>query len=93
MKKKILIFVVILVILTTTYILLIKPSSTKTSVAGSTVIWDIPELLKGEERVLSYKMKSKVAGLGNVTIPRAICRFKDKAEKLYIVKSNSFNLF
>ncbi|AJF62224.1 MAG: hypothetical protein QT11_C0001G0066 [archaeon GW2011_AR20] len=71
----------------------LKPSSTKTSVAGSTVIWDIPELLKGEERVLSYKMKSKVAGLGNVTIPRAICRFKDKAEKLYIVKSNSFNLF
>ena len=70
----------------------LKPSSIKHSVVGSYVMWDIPELIKGEERVLSYKMKSKVTGLGKLNIPRAVCRYKDKDEKLYITRSNSFNL-
>ena len=71
----------------------LKPNSTRSGVAGSLVIWEISELLKGEERVISYKMKSKVNSLGKITIPRAICRYKDKMGKLYIVKSNHFNLF
>ena len=71
----------------------LKPSSTKSGIAGSVVSWDIPELLKGEERVIAYKMKSKVTGLGKLTIPRALCRYKDKMGKIYIVKSNPFNLF
>src|SRR3989344_4890573 len=64
----------------------LKPSSIKHSVVGSYVMWDIPELIKGEERVLSYKMKSKVTGLGKLNIPRAVCRYKDKDEKLYITR-------
>lgn len=71
----------------------LKPSSTKSGIAGSIVVWEIPELIKGDERVLSYKMKSKVTGLGKLTIPRAICRYKDNTGKIYIVRSNPFNLF
>jgi hypothetical protein len=70
----------------------LKPSSTKQGLAGSSVIWEIPELLKGEERVLSYKMKSKVTNLGKLSMPRAVCRYKDKSGKFYIVKSNYFSL-
>lgn len=71
----------------------LKPSSTKKGLAGSSVVWEIPELLRGEERVIAYKMKSKMSTLGKLTIPRAVCVYKDKAGKLYIVKSNYFNLF
>jgi hypothetical protein len=71
----------------------LKPSSTKPGIAGSVVVWEIPELIKGEERVIAYKMRSKVTGLGKLTIPRAICRYKDNSGKLYIVKSNQFTLF
>ncbi|MEK6862750.1 MAG: hypothetical protein AABW57_01150 [Nanoarchaeota archaeon] len=71
----------------------LKPSSTRSGVAGSIVVWEIPELIKGEERVIAYKMKSKVTGLGRLTIPRALCRYKDSSGKLYIVRSNQFNLF
>ena len=70
----------------------LKPSSTKQGVAGSGGVWDIHELIKGEERVISYKMKSRVSGLSKLTIPRAICRYKDGMGKIYIARSNPFDL-
>ena len=70
----------------------LKPNSTKQGLAGSIVVWEISELLKNEERVIAYKMKSKIAALEKVMIPKAVCRYKDKSGKLYVVSSNQFNL-
>ena len=70
----------------------LKPISTKHGIAGNIVIWEIADLLKGEERIIAYKMKSKINRLGRLTIPKAICRYKDKAGKFYVSKSNVFNL-
>jgi hypothetical protein len=67
----------------------LKPNSTRQGVSGSIVVWEIRELLRGEERVIAYKMKSKVTNLGNLTIPRANCNYKDNSGKFSIVKSNS----
>ncbi|MEK6835802.1 MAG: hypothetical protein AABX55_02155, partial [Nanoarchaeota archaeon] len=71
----------------------LKPSSVKKGLAGSTLIWEIPEILRGEERVISYKVKSHAPLVGRVRIPRAICRYKNVAGKISIAKSNSVNLF
>jgi len=70
----------------------IKPTKIKKSVKGLMLIWDIPELVKGEERIISYKMKSKVHIIGKLLIPRAICRYRKKGGKASIVRSNRIML-
>ena len=71
----------------------LKPISVKKGLAGSTLIWEISEILKGEERVISYKVRSHAPLMGKVTIPKAICRYKNVADKISIAKSNQVNLF
>jgi len=67
----------------------LKPNSTKQGVTGSIVNWEILQLLKGEERVIAYKMKSRVTNLGQLTLPKATCRYKDNEGKISVVRSNS----
>lgn len=71
----------------------IKPSKIKKSdTKGLMLIWDIPELIKGEERIISYRIKSKVHVIGKLLIPRAVCRYRKKSGKAAIARSNRIML-
>lgn len=65
-----------------------RPNIIKKGPAGTILIWDIPELVKGEERVLSYKVKSSVQIIGRAFMSQAICRYKNKIGKNIVTHSN-----
>ena len=67
----------------------LKPSSIlKHSSKGTIVKWNIPELAPGEERLISYDIRSKLSIIGSFTLPRGrITYIKDGKKK--IVFSNS----
>lgn len=65
-----------------------KPNIIKKGPAGTILIWDIPELVKGEERVFSYKVKSSVQIIGRAFMSQAVCRYKNKIGKNIITHSN-----
>ena len=55
---------------------------------GTVLKWDIPELAPGEERLISYDIRSKLSIIGSFTLPRAKIKFtKDGKDK--IIFSNS----
>ena len=66
----------------------LKPSSIRKTNFSSIVIWEIPELIRGEERIISYKLKSKTGHKGKLLIPRTSCRYKNNMGKLSVAKSN-----
>ncbi|MCD4666244.1 hypothetical protein K8R47_00345 [archaeon] len=72
----------------------IRPTKIKkTSNRGVMLIWDIPGLIKGEERIISYKVKSRIHVIGKLFVPRAIVRYKGLGRKNLVVRSNAIKLF
>ena len=55
-------------------------------------IWKIPELTKGEERIISYQVDSKITVIGTIALPVCMIRYKNKKGKVVSVKSNPVTL-
>jgi len=53
----------------------VKPSTVYNDGRKTIVKWELQKLEKGEERILSYNMKSHLAILGSVTLPGVVVRF------------------
>lgn len=68
----------------------VKPSKVmKHESQGYTVVqWDIDELDPHEDRLITYRMKSKLSIFGNFELPRAKVNYKTKAGKKRVVRSN-----
>lgn len=67
----------------------VKPASFRHTEMGEGVItWSLENLVRGEERVISYKVKCDVHVVGRLHIPIAILRYRNKAGNLVIVESN-----
>ncbi len=59
---------------------------------GSIVKWNIDSLEKYEERILTYRIKSKLSILGGLTLPRAILRFTDETGTEQVTRSNTVKI-
>ncbi len=59
---------------------------------GIQVTWEFESLEGYEERILTYSMKSKLAILGDMHLPKAIVKFKDKKGNDIVVRSNVHKL-
>ncbi len=59
---------------------------------GILVTWEFESLEGYEERVLTYSMRSKLAVLGEMKLPKAIVKFKDKKGNDVVVRSNVHKL-
>jgi len=64
---------------------------------GTMLKWDIESLEEGEERIIKYTMRAKLAILGGFTIPPAIVRFKtdkgiDTSAKSNVLRINPHEL-
>ena len=55
---------------------------------GTVIKWEMDFIDKYEERMLSYKIKSKLSILGAFNLPQVIMRFHDSKGKKFITKSN-----
>lgn len=66
----------------------IKPTSvTRHEKKGIILKWELPSLERFEERIVSYKLKSKLNILGGFTLPPTVIRFYDKKGRERISKS------
>lgn len=66
----------------------LKPEHIQKGSHGMRVIWEIPILESGEERVISYKIKSKLHIVGSMSLPSAVVQYHGKNRKLINIKSN-----
>ncbi len=67
----------------------LKPTKSVRHRDGVVIKWELPSLEKYEERILSYKMKSKLTILGGFALPRAIAKFSHKGGKEKTAKSET----
>lgn len=55
---------------------------------GTILKWQIPTLEAFEERIITYKVYSKLKIIGGLLLPRAVLKFKSKNDKFHRVLSN-----
>jgi hypothetical protein len=65
----------------------LSPEKVQKGDKGVRMMWVVPELVRGEERIISYKVKSKINIVGAFLLPTAKVRYK-RAGKLVTVESN-----
>ncbi|MFH1332787.1 MAG: hypothetical protein ABIH53_00945 [archaeon] len=70
----------------------IKPKTVQHGERGDKLIWDIPELMQGEERIISYQVDSKITVLGSINLPVCMVRYKTVKGRVVNVKSNPVKL-
>lgn len=71
----------------------LKPERIQKGSKGMRMVWNIPKLEVNEERVISYKVQSRLPLVGEIELPCAAVQYKKRGNKLISVKSNklSFN--
>ncbi|MBW2977221.1 hypothetical protein KY331_00085 [Candidatus Woesearchaeota archaeon] len=70
----------------------LKPSKTLQHKERGTILkWELPELAPGEERLVSYNVRSKLSILGNFKLPRAKVKFKHR-KKEHVSYSNTIGI-
>ena len=67
-----------------------KPASVYNDGRATIVKWEIDKLEKGDERVLSYRMASRLAILGSVTLPGVAVRFYSQKGTKLVTRSGKF---
>jgi len=71
----------------------ISPTNVQRSASGAIrVIWDISKLERGEERVISYKIRSKLSIIGRFSLPSAVVEYRNKRGNLVRIHSNRLTL-
>ncbi len=66
----------------------LKPSKIQQGTAGMRLIWEIDKLDPGEERIISYKVSSKLPLVGKMMLPPALVQHYGKGKRLINVRSN-----
>lgn len=56
---------------------------------GSVVKWSLETLERYEERILTYRIRSKLSIVGGITLPRTLIRFTDDSGQEQVTRSNS----
>ena len=70
----------------------LKPSKVLVHQKKGTILkWELSEIAPGEERLISYDLKSKLSIIGNFKLPRAKVVFK-KGKREIISYSNSLGV-
>lgn len=71
----------------------LKPTNVQRSPKGSIkIVWDVPKLERGEERIISYKIRSKLSIIGRFSLPSAVVEYRNKGGKLVRIHSNKLTL-
>lgn len=68
----------------------LKPSKIlKHKSKGTVLKWELDEIVPGEDRLISYTIKSSLSIMGNFNLPRAKVEFKHKKRKFYAYSNTS----
>ena len=67
----------------------LHPSGIERGDKGIRIMWKIPELLRGEERIISYEVEAQFKVIGDISLPRATVKYKNKGGRTSSTRSNS----
>ncbi|MBS3133282.1 hypothetical protein J4470_04130 [Candidatus Woesearchaeota archaeon] len=70
----------------------VKPASVYNDGMKTIVKWELDRIEKGEERILSYKMRSHLAILGSLTLPAVVVRFYSPKGTKLITRSRTLTV-
>lgn len=66
----------------------LKPTRVQKGNAGIRLIWEIPSLESGEERIISYKVRTKLQVFGKLELPHSSVQYTDEKGDIISVHSN-----
>lgn len=67
----------------------LNPEKVQKGEKGTRLMWTIPEIIRGEERIIFYQAKSKINLIGSFLLPPALIRYKTSFGKLLTLQSNA----
>ena len=67
----------------------LKPDRLQKGSKGLRLVWEIQSLEPGEERIISYKVRSKLHVFGSITFPQASVLYTNEKGAVVNVRSNS----
>ena len=56
------------------------------------MVWNLPTVEPYEERIITYKIKSKLSIVGGLTLPAAYLKYKPRNGREQIILSNKYSL-
>jgi hypothetical protein len=51
-------------------------------------MWKIPELVSGEERIISYEVDAQFKVIGDISLPKATVKYKTGSNRVVHINSN-----
>ncbi len=66
----------------------LKPDKVQKGSQGIRLMWEMDVIDKHEERIVTYNVETKVGVLGQITLPAAMLRYKNKAGRVTSSQSN-----
>ena len=70
----------------------LQPNGIERGDKGIRMMWKIPELVSGEERIISYEVEAQFQVIGDITLPNAMVKYKSATNRVIHIKSNSVNV-
>jgi hypothetical protein len=70
----------------------LKPNNVQRGEKGVRMIWRIPELVKGEERIISYDVEAKMKIIGQFMLPQSMVKYRTHRGKVMASKSNRLSV-
>lgn len=70
----------------------LKPTSVFNDGRGSVIKWELESLDRQEERILAYKIRSRLSILGTFTLPKASLRFFTEKNVKFVTHSNTVTI-
>ncbi|MDP3728842.1 MAG: hypothetical protein Q8R18_05320 [bacterium] len=67
----------------------LHPSGIERGDKGIRIMWKIPELVSGEERIISYEVDAQFKVIGDISLPKATVKYKNKNNRATHISSNS----
>jgi len=69
-----------------------RPTKVQQGTKGKRFVWDIPHLAPHEERIFSYKVKTRLKLIGDARLPPSIVQYQTKKGKHFTERSASLAL-
>ncbi len=66
----------------------LHPSGIERGDKGIRMMWKIPELVSGEERIISYEVDAQFKVIGDISLPKATVKYKTGSNRVVHINSN-----
>ncbi len=70
----------------------LHPNGIERGDKGIRMMWKIPELVSGEERIISYEVEAQFQVIGDISLPNSTVKYKNLKGRIIHIRSNSVNV-